>query len=134
MSFELPEQVNNALEKLQAAGFLAYIAGGSVRDFLMGLTPSDYDIATSATPRQTEKLFADKKIIETGLKHGTVTVIYDGMPLEITAFRTESGYSDGRHPDSVHFAKTFRQDAMRRDFTVNAMAYNLKEGDRKSVV
>lgn len=128
MEFKLPEQVNNALGRLQAAGFSAYIVGGSVRDFLMGLTPADYDIATSATPQQTEKLFADKKTVETGLKHGTVTVIYDGMPLEITTFRTENEYSDGRHPDSVHFAKTYRQDAMRRDFTVNAMAYNPSEG------
>ena len=128
MSFKLPEQVENALFALHNAGFSAYIVGGSVRDLIMGLNPADYDISTSASPLQTKAVFAGKKLIPTGIKHGTITVISDGMPIEITTFRTENGYSDSRHPDSVSFAESYRQDALRRDFTINAMAYSGEEG------
>lgn len=126
--FELPEQVSFALNELTNAGFEAYIVGGSVRDALMGEVPCDYDITTSATPEETKAVFLKEKVIETGLKHGTVTVIIKGMPLEITTFRIDADYSDNRHPDKVQFTRTLKEDLARRDFTVNALAFSEKTG------
>ncbi len=118
-----PGYVARTLETLWAAGYEAYPVGGCVRDVLMGKTPQDWDICTDARPGETEAVFAGKRIIETGLKHGTVTVLAEGNPLEITTFRTESGYGDLRHPDRVEFVRTLEEDLKRRDFTINAMAF-----------
>lgn len=126
--FELPPQVAAAIEKLNNAGFDAYLVGGGVRDDLMGLPPKDYDITTSALPAQTEQVFASYRLIETGLKHGTVTVLIDGVPLEITTFRIDGDYSDFRHPDAVEFSLKLEDDLSRRDFTVNALAYHPAQG------
>ncbi len=125
---KLSNQAEKALEILDSAGYEAYIVGGSVRDSLLGIPPSDFDITTSAMPDETERAFSGCKFIETGLKHGTVTVLIDGEPIEITTFRTESTYADGRHPDSVNFTRTLADDLTRRDFTVNALAYSPKTG------
>ena len=114
------------LKTLENAGFKAYIVGGAVRDSIMGITPSDYDIATDATPHQVKALF--KRTIDTGLKHGTVTVIENKTGYEVTTFRTEGDYTDKRHPDSVAYTDDIETDLKRRDFTVNAMAYSLKYG------
>ncbi len=124
MRQQIPETVSYALAKLRQAGFEAWLVGGCVRDHLMGRTPSDYDITTSAEPSETEAAFAGERLIETGLKHGTVTVLLGGEPLEITTFRTEGAYSDGRHPDSVAFTRSLREDLARRDFTMNAIAWD----------
>ena len=118
----LPNSVREALLRLNEAGFEAWLVGGCVRDRLMGLAPHDYDITTSAIPEETEAVFAGERIIETGLRHGTVTVLLSGEPLEITTFRTEAAYSDHRRPDAVRFTRSLREDLARRDFTVNAIA------------
>lgn len=128
MQFELPCAVKAALDRLSAAGYGAYLVGGCVRDDALGVRPHDYDIATSAKPSETHAVFADCKIIDTGLKHGTVTVILGGEQLEITTFRRDGEYRDGRHPESVSFSRALRDDLSRRDFTINAMAYNEQEG------
>lgn len=113
------------LYELNAAGHSAYLVGGCVRDSLMGRTPHDEDITTSALPEEVEALFSGNyRVIETGLKHGTVTVLVSGVPYEITTMRTEGGYRDNRHPDRVAFVREIRQDLARRDFTVNAMAWS----------
>ena len=119
---KLPSPVRTALEMLENAGFEAYIVGGCVRDSLLGAQPEDYDITTSALPEEVAQVFADRRVIGTGLKHGTQTVIIDKMPLEITTFRVEGAYSDSRHPDSVSFTRSLREDVERRDFTMNAIA------------
>ena len=118
-----PEAAREALRRLQAAGFPAFLVGGCVRDSLLGRTPGDWDITTAALPEQVEAVFAGERIIETGLKHGTVTLLLGGLPLEITTFRTESGYTDHRHPDTVAFTPSLTEDLARRDFTINAMAW-----------
>ena len=123
MRIEIPQSVLDALRRLEESGAEAYLVGGCVRDALLERPLSDYDITSSALPEETEAVFRDCRIIETGLKHGTVTVLAEGIPLEITTFRTESGYSDLRHPDSVSFTRSLAEDLKRRDFTVNAMAY-----------
>ena len=116
------------LDALYAAGYAAYAVGGCVRDGLLGLCPHDWDLCTSALPQQVMNLFGEERCIPTGLQHGTVTVKQGGGLYEITTFRTEGTYSDGRHPDEVHFVPDVREDLARRDFTINAMAYNEKEG------
>ncbi len=123
---KLPFEVEKALSLLRKAGFEAYIIGGCVRDRLMGIDPKDYDITTSAEPNETERVFSDYRVIETGIKHGTVTVLINGLPLEITTFRIDSEYSDNRRPDSVVFAKSLIEDTKRRDFTMNAVAMDEK--------
>lgn len=128
VQIQLPPQVEYALKKLQDAGFSAYIVGGCVRDALRGETPHDWDMTTSALPQQTKACFADDPVIETGLQHGTVTVLRDHMPLEITTYRIDGAYTDNRRPDSVTFTRNLRDDLSRRDFTVNAMAYHPSEG------
>ena len=124
----LPSAVKTAFEKLNMAGFEAYAVGGCVRDSLMGRLPYDWDITTTATPQEMTTVFAEYRTIETGLKHGTLTVIIEETSLEITTFRLEGTYSDGRHPDSVSFSKRLSDDLQRRDFTINAMAYHPDTG------
>ena len=119
---DLPVEVEKALSLLREAGFEAFIIGGCVRDRLMGYAPKDYDITTSANPEETERVFRDYRVIETGVKHGTVTVLINKIPLEITTYRIDSQYSDNRRPDSVVFTKSLVEDTKRRDFTMNAVA------------
>ena len=131
ISFEmpLPESVTAVLKTLSDASYPAYVVGGSVRDAVMGLMPNDFDIATSASPQQVTALFsATHRVIETGLKHGTVTVMCACGPVEITTFRLDGDYLDGRRPQSVTFAPALDMDLQRRDFTVNAFAYRPGEG------
>ena len=128
MLLSLPGPVETALARLEAAGFAAYAVGGCVRDHVLGFTPHDYDICSAAAPEDTLRVFQGERIIETGLKHGTVTVLLSGMPLEITTFRVDGAYSDGRHPDEVRFTARVEDDLSRRDFTINAMAYSPKSG------
>ena len=116
------------LARLHGAGYAAYAVGGCVRDGLLGRTPQDWDLCTSARPEQVLALFGEGQCIPTGLQHGTVTIKYGGQLYETTTFRTEGAYTDGRHPDEVHFVPDVRQDLARRDFTINAMAYNDAEG------
>ena len=124
----LPPQVLFCIDKLKSAGFKAYAVGGCVRDSLLGLTPHDYDMCTNATPEQTQAVFKDLPLVLNGTKHGTVGVILEHRNYEITTFRTEGGYTDSRHPDWVRFVGNVEEDLARRDFTVNAMAYNPDEG------
>ncbi len=124
----MPEEVKTAISKLTQNGFEAYIVGGCVRDSLLGDKPKDYDITTSAEPEEVEKIFSNYRVIETGIKHGTVTVLINKMPLEITTFRIDSDYSDNRHPTNVTFTKSLEEDTARRDFTMNALAYNDERG------
>lgn len=126
--FEIPESVNFVIKNLNKNGYEAYLAGGCVRDFLMNKKPADYDIATSAEPFEVKKCFSECKLIETGIKHGTVTVVVSGFSIEITTYRIDGEYKDGRHPDAVSFSKNLADDLKRRDFTVNAMAYHPKTG------
>ena len=116
------------LDALHAAGYAAYAVGGCVRDSLLGRTAHDWDLCTSALPQQVMELFGAEQCIPTGLQHGTVTIKYGGQLYETTTFRTEGSYTDGRHPDEVQFVPDVREDLARRDFTINAMAYNEAEG------
>ena len=143
----IPKEVEYVMKSLMDAGYEAYLVGGCVRDFLMGLAPKDFDVTTNAEPEEVHEVFgaseergtptnkergipadneqeADAHIIDTGLKHGTVTVVRNHIPVEVTTYRTESTYSDGRHPDEVKFSKSLEEDLARRDFTMNAIAYN----------
>ena len=124
----LPPYVQKALEILKQHGAMGCAVGGCVRDALLGLTPNDYDIAVNVPPSETIRCFAGYKVIETGVKHGTVTVVIDGENLEITSFRTDGAYTDLRRPETVAFTSDVAQDLSRRDFTVNAMAYSPEEG------
>ncbi len=124
--FKIPQKIEYIIEKLAKNGHKAYIVGGCVRDILLGKTPDDYDITTSATPTQVISIF--QKTIPTGIKHGTVTVMIENTPVEVTTFRTENGYADNRRPDSIEFVTDIADDLSRRDFTVNALAYNHKDG------
>ena len=116
------------LDALHGAGYAAYAVGGCVRDSLLGRTAHDWDLCTSALPQQVMELFGTEQCIPTGLQHGTVTIKYGGQLYETTTFRTEGSYTDGRHPDAVQFVPDVREDLARRDFTINAMAYNEAEG------
>ena len=128
MTIRMDEGAAELLDTLHRAGYAAYVVGGCVRDSLLGLTPHDWDLCTSALPQQVTELFGAQRCIPTGLQHGTVTVKQSGALYEITTFRTEGTYTDGRHPDEVHFVPDVREDLARRDLTINAMAYNEKEG------
>lgn len=128
LDIRIPSYVNTALTLLASSGYEAYIVGGCVRDAFLDKTPYDWDITTSAKPNETLNVFSAFRTVETGLKHGTVTVIIDGSPLEITTMRVDGEYSDNRHPDSVDFTENIILDLSRRDFTVNAMAYNPEIG------
>lgn len=125
---DIPFQIREILDRLENRGYRAFVVGGCVRDALMGKTPHDYDITTSALPKETERVFADCRVIETGIKHGTVTVLYKGQSIEITTFRIDGEYADGRHPTSVTFSRSIEDDLSRRDFTINGIAYNPKTG------
>jgi len=116
------------LDNLEKAGFSAYVVGGSLRDILLGMQTHDIDITTSATPEQVKQIFSSYIVIETGIKHGTVTLLIEHIPYEITTFRTEGTYSDSRRPDSVFFTDSIEEDLKRRDFTINALAYSPKSG------
>lgn len=128
MMMDMPKNVDTAINLLQSEGFEAYAVGGCVRDSLLGKTPNDWDITTSAKPEDMKSVFADFHCIDTGIKHGTVTVVIDGEPLEITTFRLDGEYEDNRHPKSVTFTSNLGADLGRRDFTVNAMAYSKMTG------
>ncbi len=123
---KIPKNQEYVLNTLSKNGYEAYIVGGCVRDSLLGKTPDDYDVTTNATPDVIQSLFP--KTVPTGIAHGTVTVIVEKEPIEVTTFRSESGYSDSRHPDVTKFETDIKYDLSRRDFTVNAMAYNNKKG------
>ena len=125
---KIPNYVSVVIDRLEANGEEAYIVGGSLRDALLGLTPHDYDVATSALPEKTAALFPDMHVIETGLKHGTLTIVSDSNPIEVTTFRIDGSYTDSRHPESVFFTDKISEDLSRRDFTVNAMAYSQSRG------
>ncbi len=125
---QIPQNILYILDRLEQAGYEAYIVGGCVRDSLMGAQPHDFDITTSALPEETQAVFADLRVIETGLKHGTVTVLYEGEPIEITTYRIDGEYADGRHPDEVRFTRSLAEDVARRDFTMNGIAYSPKHG------
>ena len=127
-SIQIPAAANELISRLEKTGQEAYVVGGCVRDSLMGKAPHDWDVCTSATPGQVRKALPGWTIIDTGVKHGTVTVMVDRTPYEVTTFRTEGTYSDGRHPDRVEFVNRVEIDLARRDFTVNAMAYNDRTG------
>ena len=123
---KLPDLLKAFGKTFSDAGFKAYLVGGAVRDMIMKVPAHDWDVATNATPQDVIKLF--KFVVPTGIEHGTVTVHYKGCEIEVTTFRTESGYSDGRHPDSVNYAATIEEDLARRDFTMNAIAASLADG------
>lgn len=127
--FLLPDCVSQTIDRLESAGYQAYLVGGCVRDTLMGLRPHDFDLCTSATPDQVKQALSGERFLDTGLRHGTVTMLpAEGAPIEITTFRVEGSYSDARHPDGVRFVQDIRFDLSRRDFTVNAMAYSPARG------
>ena len=126
---KLNPDVSMIIDRFEKAGYEAYLVGGSLRDTLLGREAYDNDLTTSALPEQTLELFSDLRTVPTGLKHGTVTLITEsGLPIEVTTFRTDGTYSDSRHPDSVSFTRSLKEDLSRRDFTVNAMAYAPKKG------
>ena len=124
----IPNGAQNIIDTLEASGYEAYVVGGCVRDSLLGIVPHDWDICTSAVPSEIESCFEDRRIVETGLQHGTVTIIEDGVSYEVTTFRIDGKYSDSRHPDKVTYTKDIDSDLSRRDFTFNAMAYNERVG------
>lgn len=124
----IPQNANSIIHTLQNNGHTAYIVGGCVRDSVLGLTPNDWDICTSATPDEMLEIFKDYKVIETGLQHGTVTIVIDKEQYECTTYRIDGKYSDNRRPDTVTFTNDLIEDLKRRDFTINAMAYNDEEG------
>ena len=124
----LPEQIIRCLQMLESAGYAAYLVGGCVRDDLMGISPQDFDLCTAALPEQTAAVFAGIPQDLTGVRHGTVKLLMEGMEVEITTFRREGSYQDNRHPDWVEFVPDIREDLARRDFTVNAIAYSPSRG------
>lgn len=124
----LPTYISNMLAKLEAAGFQAFVVGGCVRDYMLGLEPEDWDICTAANPEDMLEVFRDDTVIPTGIQHGTITVITKEGHAEVTTFRSDGVYADSRHPQSVTFVSDITQDLARRDFTVNAMAYAPKHG------
>lgn len=126
MRIYLPENVKYILNRLHEGGFFAFVSGGAVRDMLMGRVPHDYDISTNAKPSDVKRLF--NRTVDTGIKHGTVTVIINKTGYEVTTFRRDGAYTDGRHPETVQFVNSVRDDCMRRDFTINAMSYNEEDG------
>ncbi len=125
---DIPARPRAVMDALERCGYEAWAVGGCVRDSLIGTEPHDWDVCTSARPEESKKCLSDFRVIETGIKHGTVTAIVDGQPVEVTTYRTEGGYSDSRRPDFVSFVGDVREDLSRRDFTVNAMAYSPERG------
>ena len=126
--FNIPAYVRTVLDRLYENGERAYIVGGSLRDMLLGKAPHDFDLASSAEPLRVCEIFSDMRVIKTGLAHGTVTVLCQGQPIELTTFRVDGEYHDMRRPDNVTFTRRIEDDLSRRDFTVNAMAYNGTDG------
>ena len=126
MKIQLPEKVNMIISTLQTHGYEAYAVGGCVRDSILGRIPDDWDITTSATPLETKQLF--KRTFDTGIEHGTITVLIDKEAFEVTTYRVDGKYEDSRHPSEVTFTRSLKEDLLRRDFTINAMAYNDAEG------
>ena len=124
----LPNAIKTAMNILENGGFECFAVGGCVRDFVMGRIPGDYDLTTNAEPQEMISCFEGFRIIETGIKHGTVTVLIDGNNVEITTYRVDGEYKDNRHPEEVRFTSRLSEDLSRRDFTVNAMAYSKKNG------
>ncbi len=124
----LPHSVTEIMTRLTDAGYHVYVVGGSVRDALRGITPHDYDMTTDATPAEMKAVFTDLRVIETGMKHGTLTILADGTPHEVTTYREDGDYRDHRHPDEVTFTRSLTEDLARRDFTMNAIAYHPAEG------
>ena len=127
-NMKLPRGVLFILDKMKDSGYSAHVVGGSVRDSLIGRPLADFDITTNATPDQTKAVFEDYKTVDTGIKHGTVTLVLDGIPYEITTYRVDGDYKDNRHPECVTFTDRLEEDLARRDFTVNAMAYDPTSG------
>ena len=127
-NMKLPRDVLFILDKMKESGYSAHVVGGSVRDSLIGRPLGDFDITTNATPDQTKAVFEDYKTVDTGIKHGTVTLVLDGIPYEITTYRVDGDYKDNRHPECVTFTDRLEEDLARRDFTVNAMAYDPTSG------
>lgn len=123
--FSLPQPVVKLLSTIENHGYEAYVVGGAVRDLLLDDVPDDYDVTTSATPEEVQTIFGEKACHLTGISHGTITVVVDSCPIEVTTFRVESTYSDARHPDEVHFTRSLQEDVKRRDFTINAMALDV---------
>lgn len=128
MNIIMPPQIEFVIQQLTSLGYEAYIVGGCVRDSILGLEPSDWDVATSALPDQINFVFHSFQLIQTGVKHGTITVLIDHMPVEVTTYRIDGEYSDNRHPDTVYFTRNLKEDLARRDFTINAIAYNPSDG------
>ena len=126
MLIQLPDKVKKIIDTLQTNGYEAYAVGGCVRDSILGRIPDDWDITTSATPFETKELFS--RTFDTGIEHGTITVLIDKDAFEVTTYRVDGKYEDSRHPSEVTFTRSLREDLLRRDFTINAMAYNDKEG------
>ena len=121
----IPDYALTVVQRLEHFGYEAYVVGGCVRDSLLGRTPKDWDVCTNATPQQVLGVFKRFHVIKTGLQHGTVTVMVNRQPVEVTTFRIDGEYTDNRHPDAVTFVSEVEEDLSRRDFTINAMAYNL---------
>ncbi|MBR7117378.1 MAG: hypothetical protein IKC87_06695 [Clostridia bacterium] len=128
MDIRLTEGVKLILDRLYEQGYRADVVGGAVRDALIGRPSFDFDITTEATPDEVKSVFADCKIVDTGIKHGTVTLVLDGVGYEITTWRVDGDYHDSRHPDAVSFTRSLSEDLARRDFTVNAICYNERDG------
>ena len=126
IQIQIPEKAKYIIETIQAAGFEAYVVGGCVRDSILGRCPEDWDITTSARPEQVKALF--RRTIDTGIQHGTVTVMLDKEGFEVTTYRVDGKYEDSRHPREVTFTPNLEEDLKRRDFTINAMASNETEG------
>ena len=126
IQIQLPQKVHDIIETLQAAGFEAYAVGGCIRDSVLGKEPDDWDITTSAKPEEVKKLF--RRTIDTGIMHGTVTIMIEKEGFEVTTYRIDGKYEDSRHPKDVTFTANLKEDLRRRDFTINAMAYNEKDG------
>ena len=124
----IPQHALTVVERLERYGYEAYVVGGCVRDSLMGRCPKDWDVCTNALPEEVLRVFKRFHVIKTGLQHGTVTVMVDKQPVEVTTFRIDGNYTDNRHPDSVNFVSRVEEDLARRDFTINAMAYNPARG------
>lgn len=128
INIKIPEGANKIIHTLQEHGYSAYIVGGCVRDSILGRIPNDWDICTSATPYEMMNIFKDERIIETGLQHGTITILINNEGYEVTTYRIDGNYSDKRRPDTITFTNDLTQDLSRRDFTINAMAYNDIDG------
>ncbi len=127
-AFFIPSSVMQVLQRLADAGFEAYLVGGCVRDHLRGVSPGDYDLTTRATPDEMHRAFAGLPTVDTGARHGTVMVLVDGMPIEVTTYRVDGSYRDNRHPDAVRFTASLEEDLARRDFTMNALALHPQQG------